>query len=325
MERRDGGEHTLVELSILPVSALPCSLSLNGLRVLGSEQAIREMAMSDLPDTPSFSAFKADAKRLQKDARNACPQALALLAKHGFGAIAQDESPSSVKLTHCQRALAASYGYDFQMLQLDDQLISKYIAHCYSRGYWNAPYVCSFNRPRFTLQLEAILEAFRKQISLAEAASKRAIDFAGFHFSDLLFSRISKELESEMELEGPPDFVEVRAPGALFEQGWLSDVESLKGADLRGAKFYAVTVDPVVLPGAHCYQTDFSGADLRGADFRRSYLRGCVFRKAKLDGTDFRNSVLSECNFTGSTGEYRAGRVSSSDWAVRPLGKYKVS
>ncbi|MBD1300969.1 pentapeptide repeat-containing protein, partial [Pseudomonas aeruginosa] len=75
----------------------------------------------------------------------------------------------------------------------------------------------------------------------------------------------------------------------------------------------------------HCYQTDFSGADLRGADFRRSYLRGCVFRKAKLDGTDFRNSVLSECNFTGSTGEYRAWRVSSSDWAVRPLGKYNVS
>jgi uncharacterized protein YjbI with pentapeptide repeats len=279
------------------------------------------MAMSNLPDTPSFSAFKAEAKRLHRSAREACPQALELLEKYNFGHMARDETPSAVKLHHCQRALAASYGSDFQTLQLDDQLISKYIAHCYSRGYWSVPYSCTFNRPRFALQLEALLEAFSEKVSLTEAALRRDVDFAGFHFSDLLFSRISTELD----LDGPPDLVGIRAPGALFEQGWLSDVESLKGADLRGAKFYSVTVDPVILPGANCYQADFSGADLRGADFRRSYLRGCVFKKAKLDGADFRNAVLYECNFTGSTGEYRAGRVDSSDWAVRPLGRYKVS
>lgn len=277
--------------------------------------------MSNLPDTPSFSAFKADAKRLQKEALNASPQALGLLAKHGFGVSAQGEPPSLIKLTHCQRALAASYGYEFQSLQIEDQLISKYIAHCYSRGYWRAPYSCSFNRPRFTLQTEAIFDSFREKIPLAIAASKKGVDFAGFHFSEMLLSRISMELDIDEE----PDFSGIRAPGALFDQVWLHDVESLRGADLRDVKFYSVTVDPTVRPGAHCFQADFSEADLRGADFRRSYLRGCVFVGAKLDGADFANSVLHECNFTGATGEHRVGKVDSRDWAVSPLGKYKVS
>ncbi|MBD9503750.1 pentapeptide repeat-containing protein [Pseudomonas sp. PDM17] len=277
--------------------------------------------MSNFPDTPSFAAFKADAKRLHKDARKASSWALEMLKKHGFGVEAHDETLSSVNLNHCQHALAAAYGSDFQSLQLEDQLIAKYIDHCYRRGYWSIPYSCSFNRPRFTLQLEALLEAFRDKVSLNEAGLRRGVDFAGFHFSELLFSRIAIELE----LDGPPDFVGIRAPGALFEQGWLSDVDSMEDADLRGAKFYSVTVDPAVLPGANCYQTDFSRADLRGADFRRSYLRGSVFRKAKLDGTDFRNCVLYECNFTSSTGEYRSGRVDASDWSVRHLGRFRVS
>lgn len=277
--------------------------------------------MSNLPDTPSFSAFKADAKRLQKEALSSSPLALSLLAKHGFGVSAQGEPQSSIKLTDCQRALAASYGYEFQLLQFEDQLISKYIAHCYSRGYWGTPYSCSFNRPRFRLQNEAILDSFRKRIPLAVAASRKGVDFAGFHFSEMLLSRISMEVD----IEGPPDFSGVCAPGALFDQDWLHDVESLKGADLREAKFYSVTVDPSVLPGAHCFQADFSEADLRGADFRRSYLRGCVFVGAKLDGVNFTNSVLHECNFTGATGKHRIGKADSRDWAVRPLGKFKVS
>ena len=56
--------------------------------------------MSNFPDTPSFSAFKADAKRLHKDARKASPWALEMLEKHGFGVEAHDETLSSVNLNH---------------------------------------------------------------------------------------------------------------------------------------------------------------------------------------------------------------------------------
>lgn len=275
--------------------------------------------MSDFPDTPSLSAFKADAKRLRKDALNACPQALNLLALHGFS-VAEQSGRQSVKLSVCQRVLAASYGYEYQALQLNDHLISKYIAHCHNRGYWSNPYSCSFSRPRFFLQVEALTDALRRDVPLAEAASKRGIDFAGFHFSDLLFSRIATLVQADT----PPNFNGIIAPSALIESGWLYDVENLRGANLRDVKFYSVTVDPVVRPGAHCFQADFSYSDLRGADFRRSYLRGSLFVGANLDGADFRNSTLSECDFTGAMGEYRIEKVDPSDWIVEPIGRFKI-
>lgn len=123
--------------------------------------------MSDLPDTPSLSAFKADAKRLQKDVLNACPKALNLLARQGFAAAAQS-GQRSVKLSVCQRALAASYGYEYQVLQLDDQLISKYIEYCQNRGFWSKPYSCNFNRPRYFRQIEALVDALSNDVPLAE-------------------------------------------------------------------------------------------------------------------------------------------------------------
>lgn len=275
--------------------------------------------MSDLPDTPSLSAFKADAKRLRKDALNACPQALDLLARHGYATAAQS-GHQSVKLSVCQRALASSYGYEYQALQLEDHLISKYIAYCHNRGYWSTPYSCSFNRPRFFLQVETLIDALRRDVPLAEAALKRGVDFAGFHFSDLLFSRIATSVRANT----PLNFGGISAPGALIENGWLYDVENLRGANLRDARFYSVTVDPVVRPGAHCFQADFSYADLRGTDFRRSYLRGSLFVGANLDGADFRNSTLSECDFTGATGEYRVEKVDPSGWSVKPIGRFKI-
>lgn len=275
--------------------------------------------MSDLPDTPSISAFKADAKRLHKNALNACPQALDLLAHHG-GATSVQSGCQSVKLSVCQRALAASYGYEYQTLQLDDHLISKYIEHCHNRRYWNKPYSRSFNRPRYLLQVEALIDALHRDIPLAEAALERGVDFAGFHFSDLLICRITTSVRAS----APLNFSRVNAPGALIEEGWLYDVEDLRGSNLRDAKFYSVTVDPVVRPGAHCFQADFSYADLRGTDFRRSYLRRSLFVGANLEGADFRNSTLSECDFTGALGEYRVEKVDPSDWSVEPSGRFKV-
>lgn len=275
--------------------------------------------MNVLPDTPSLAAFKADAKRLHKDAANACPHALDLLIRNGFAAAAQS-GHQPVKLVDCQRALAANYGYEYRALHYDDQLISKYIAHCYESGYWSKPFSCHFSRPRFLLQVEALVDALRTKVPLAEAALGRGVDFAGFHFSNLLFSRIA----TSVEVDGPPDFSGINAPGALIESGWLYDVGSLKGANMRDAKFYSVTVDPVIRPGAHCFQADFSCADLRGVDFRRSYLRGSLFVGANLDGADFRNSTLYECDFTGATGNYRVEKVDPSDWSVEPLGRFKV-
>lgn len=275
--------------------------------------------MSDLPDTPSLTAFKADAKRLHKDALNACPQALDLLARHGIAA-AVGSGHQFVKLSDCQRALAASYGYGYQTLQLDDHLISKYIEHCRNRGYWNKPYSGNFDRPRHFLQVEALIDALRSDIPLAEAALKRCVDFAGFHFSDLLISRITTAVRAT----APLNFSGVNAPGALIDEGWLYDVEDLRGANLRDAKFYSVTADPVVRPGAHCFQADFSYSDLRGTDFRRSYLRRSLFVGARLEGADFRNSTLSECDFTGATGGYRVENVDSSDWSVEPVGRFKI-
>lgn len=275
--------------------------------------------MKELPDTPSLAAFKADAKRLLKDAENACPKALDFLLRHGFTAAAHGGC-KSLKLSDCQHALAASYGYEYQALQHNDHLISKYIAYCYEHGYWSKPFSCDFNRGRFFLQFEALSDSLREDVPLAKAARKRGVDFANFHFSNLIFSRIAASLD----VNAPPIFSDIEAPGALIEDSWLYDVDSLKGANLRDAKFYSVTVDPAIRPGAHCFQADFSYADLRGADFRRSYLRGSLFVGANLDGADFRNSTLSECDFAGAKGDYRVGKAKTSDWSVEHVGRFKI-
>ncbi|MGA3825633.1 pentapeptide repeat-containing protein [Pseudomonas chlororaphis] len=276
--------------------------------------------MSDLSDTPSLSAFKADAKRLHKDVLAACPKALDLLSRQGFSAAAQC-GHQPVKLSVCQRALAASYGYEeFQALQLNEQLISKYIAYCQNRGFWSRPYSCSFSRPRHFLQVKALINALSRDIPLAETAREQGVDFAGFHFSELLFAHIATLVQTD----APLNFAGVRAPGALIEEGWLFEVENLRGANLSDAKFYSITVNPVIRPGAHCFQADFSYADLRGADFRRSYLRGSLFVGANLDGADFRNSTLYECDFTGATGKYRVEKADSRDWRVEPIGRFKI-
>ncbi len=62
------------------------------------------------------------------------------------------------------------------------------------------------------------------------------------------------------------------------------------GADLREASLYH----------AICTNTDFSGADLRGADFSRAELRGANFNGAKLASANLTNANLVETNLEGS-------------------------
>jgi len=226
----------------------------------------------------------------------------------------------SVNYTTCLESLASGYGSTYRSIAFEERLISKYISHSFKKGFWKNPFDGSYQRGRFLLQFDAIVETLRDGVPLAKAAERREIDFAKFHFSNLLFSKVSTVLS----IKKLPDFSRIEAPGSLIESSWLQDVESLSEANFKDAKFYNITCDPIVRPGVNCYRADFSGADLRGADFRDSYLRGSFFKRALLEGADFRNSNIYECNFTGAKGQFVTGFVENSEWFVEPVKKHKA-
>lgn len=205
-------------------------------------------------------------------------------------------------------------GHRYEEITAEEQMISRYAQHSYAQGYWKRPYEAKFRRARFLLQFDALIECLRDQVPLAVAANKRDVDFGGFHFSGLLFSRVNQVLERKKL----PDFSHLQAPGSLVH--WLLDVKSFNSSNFRDAKFYSVSADPLVQPGASCWMADFSKADLRGADLPGSYLRGAQFFCANLDGVDLRNANIFECNFTGAKGAFVSGNVSDDDWDVGPNG-----
>lgn len=263
-----------------------------------------------LPDTPSLSAFKSDATVLLRDQRDGCPKATKRLARFNF------RTNSDFKLATCLRVIAREYGTTYEKIAAEERLISRYVQHSYANGFWQRPYAADFRRARFILQFDALIECLRDQVPLAIAAEKRSVDFSGFHFSSLLFSRINQVLEKKKL----PDFSHLEAPGSLVHWHWLLDVTSFSTSNFSHAKFYAIIADPLVQPGVSCWKADFSDSDLRGADFRGSYLRGAQFLGARLDGVDFRNANIFECNFTAAKGAFVSGDVPDDDWDEGPKG-----
>ncbi|WP_373386601.1 pentapeptide repeat-containing protein [Pseudomonas alcaligenes] len=263
--------------------------------------------MPKLPDTPAIKLVKSDAKLLLRDLKVKSRRAWDCLQDSG---VTYKGEPT---LTLCQRVVAQGYGYDkFEDIQKSEELTARYIARCTSRGYWSEPFAGGFRRSRHERQLDALLECFRDQVPLAQAAARRNIDFSGFHFSDLLLNNLYLRL-GKLTL---PDFSNLVAPGALIHSLWLLDVTKFKAVDFRNVKIYSVTVDPIARPGANCFKADFSHADLRGADLRGCYFRSSLFHGALLEGTDLRNANTYDCSFTEAKGAYHAGNVSSEEWAV---------
>lgn len=257
-------------------------------------------------DTPSLSAFKSDAVIMLRDFRDGCPDTAKRLARYRF------RNESDIKLATCLRVMAKEYGTTYEEITAEEQMISRYPQHSYAQGYWKQPYEGQFRRARFLLQFDALIECLRDQVPLAVAADKRNVDFSGLHVSALLFSRVNQVLKRKRL----PDFSHLQAPGSLVHWHWLLDVKSFINSNFRDAKFYSVSADPLVQPGASCWMADFSNADLRGADFRGSYLRGAQFFRANVDGVDLRNANIFECNFTGAKGAFVTGNVPDDDWDV---------
>lgn len=262
------------------------------------------------PETPSLSAFKSDARVLLKDLQDGCPLAFNRAIR------AQLISAGPATRAICLRILAKEYGMKYHRISAEDRMIARYADHCFSQGFWKQPYVGEFRRARFLLQFDALVECLRDQVPLAVAASKRGVDFAGFHFSSLLFARINSVLKPKKV----PDYSYLQAPGSLIHYDWFYDVRKAAHANFNNAKFYTVTVDPVVQPGAYGWCTDFSYADLRGVDLRGAYLRSARFLGAKMDGADLRNANINDCVFTGASGAFVSGEIFYHNWDVGPRG-----
>ncbi|WP_225926670.1 pentapeptide repeat-containing protein [Pseudomonas triticicola] len=262
------------------------------------------------PDTPSLAAFKSDAAVLHRDLRSGCRSALDRAIS------AQLISSRPVNRDTCLRIIAKEHGLTYPKIAARDQMISRYADHCASQGFWRKPYEGGFRRARFLLQFDALVECLRDQVPLASAADKRGVDFSGFHFSSLLFSRIRRVLK-RLKV---PDFSYLQAPGSLVHYDWFHDVQKASHSNFSDAKFYSITVDPVIQPGAYGWETDFSYADLRGIDFRGAYLRGACFKGAKVLGADLRNANIHDCEFTDTTGAFLSGEVLYHNWDVGPQG-----
>lgn len=262
------------------------------------------------PDTPSLAAFKSDAAVLLHDLRSGCRSALDRAIR------AQLISSGPVNRAICLRIVAKEYDLTYQKIAARDRMISRYADHCFSQGFWREPYEGVFRRARFLLQFDALVECLRDQVPLAVAADKRRVDFSGFHFSSLLFSRIGLVLKRKKV----PDFSYLQAPGSLVHYDWFQDVQKASHSNFSNAKFYSITADPVVQPGAYGWEADFSYADLRGVDLRGAYLRGACFLGAKVEGADLRNANINECIFTGAKGAFVGGEILYHNWDVGPKG-----
>lgn len=258
--------------------------------------------------TPSFAILKSDASVLLRAARQGSIQAVTRLVRQGYRRI--DE----LTLDNCMRVVADEYGTTFTGAMREEKLISRYTEYAHERGYWREPYVHPFRRGRYERQFNALVECFRDQVPLAVAAQKNGVDFAGFHFSALLFGRLDQVIPKYRV----PDFSYLQAPGSLVYDLWVRDVTQFSHSNFSDAKFYTVTVDPLARPGGHFWIADFSHADLSGADFRQSYMRGARFIGANLDGADFRNANVYEADFTGTRGAFLTGEMSDDDWVVGP-------
>lgn len=262
----------------------------------------------EFPDTPSFTILKSDAKILLRAARDHSMDAIVRIVRHGY------RRSEELNLDTCLCVVAKEYGTTFRSAMREERLISRYVQYAQANGYWREPYGYPFRRARFLRQFDALVECFRDRVPLALAAEKRGVDFAGFHFSALLFGRLDQVLPRYPV----PDFSHLQAPGSLVHWLWTMDVVKFNHANFSNAKFYTVTADPLARPGGHFWVADFSHADLTGADFRDSYVRGAKFVGAKLDGADFRNANIYETDFTGAQGAYLTGEMPDDDWVVEP-------
>lgn len=262
----------------------------------------------DFPDTPTLAILKSDAKILLRAARDQSMDAIVRLMRHGY------RRSEELTLNTCLRVIAKEYGRTFSTVMREETLISRYVQYAQANGYWREHYGYSFRRARFLRQFDALVECFRDHVPLAAAAEKRGIDFAGFHFSALLFGR----LDQVVRRYPVPDFSHLQAPGSLVHWLWTMDVVKFNNSNFSNAKFYSGTVDPLIRPGGHFWAADFSHANLTGADLRDSYMRGAKFVGAQLDGADFRNANTFEADFTGSQGAYLTGEMSDDDWVVEP-------
>ncbi|WP_259369662.1 pentapeptide repeat-containing protein [Pseudomonas juntendi] len=225
-------------------------------------------------------------------------------------------SPAPANRALCLRLIAQEYGLTYKQIVARDRMIARYAAHCFAEGFWRQPYDGVFRRARFLLQFDALVECLRDRVPLAAAAHKRGVDFSGFHFSSLLFKRINRVLTRKKV----PDMSYLQAPGSLVHYDWFQDVKKASHANFSNAKFYTVTGDPVVQPGAYGWETDFDYADLRGVDLRGAYLRGATFVGAKMEGADLRNANINECIFTGASGAFVSGEILYHNWDVGPRG-----
>ncbi|NYT61934.1 pentapeptide repeat-containing protein [Alcaligenaceae bacterium] len=264
--------------------------------------------------TASLLMFKAEAKRLQQSALNKCPSALDRLAKAGFHCC------SGVKHTACLKTIAKEYGYDsFQEIAYFEKLFLKFARANFANGSWRTDYNRPWSLKLFQKQYAAICEAAVKKIPLAKAARTKDVDFQGFQFSDLLYSR----LRAELKALPPFDFSELDACGSYIGGSWANNAISFEKAKLAQARFFHLYADPAMAPGMTVYRGNFCKADLREADLRCAYLRGSDFLGANLDAADFRGANIFECRFTGAKGTFLAGGENDNEtWVVYPAGRY---
>lgn len=275
------------------------------------------MAMDKSLSTASLLMFKAEAKRLHRCALNNCPTALGRLANT---AGANLPAPSH---TECLKTLAIEYGYDsFQQLVHLERLILKFTQMNIMSGALDRAYGRTWNLKYFDRQYAAIRESAEGGIPLAHVAKSKDVDFRGFEFTSLLYSRLIAELKMLPQF----DFSELDACGSYIEDLWAYSVTSFERVKLAHAKFFHISDGGLsVLPGMSVYCGNFTGADLRGADLRSAYLRGSEFFGADLEGADLRGANIFECHFEGARGTFQAGGAYyNRAWIVTSKGRHQV-
>lgn len=126
-----------------------------------------------------------------------------------------------------------------------------------------------------------LVEANLSGLNLAETDLSKA-DLQRANLSGAIIGKLSKAYLHEADLSG-----------AYMENADLSDVKSLRRADLSGARLQGSN-----LSGRDLLDTDLSGADLREADLSEADLRESDMSRADLRGTNLTGANLLEANLS---------------------------
>ena len=78
------------------------------------------------------------------------------------------------------------------------------------------------------------------------------------------------------------------------------NIDTLQGADLRGANLQEANLQGADLWGANLRRANLQGADLWGANLRRANLQEADLRGADLEGANLRGANLQEADLRGA-------------------------